>query len=202
MFLTLKPRLSPGKFHTKLYGTFQRLWHRSKGDHHGTFENTSLLLAYRDSINRSWRGKCKGLSVGWIGGRLQFRALSSVVAQALPSLQVTFHPMNQGNLTHGFRMLSPFQPKINTNSTVSVIPNFLHVGTFLMISLCFFCLWSGSVKCVLLTPRIRCTNQVCKQFLERAVSDSLIPVTTIRTAQSFCHVPEIALWWSLCVLGH
>uniref|UniRef100_G1TUT3 Uncharacterized protein n=1 Tax=Oryctolagus cuniculus TaxID=9986 RepID=G1TUT3_RABIT len=65
----------------------------SKSYHHARFENTSLHSAHRDSAN--------------------------VVPLALPSLRVTFHPLNHGILALGSSMLSPFQPEIGTNATVS-----------------------------------------------------------------------------------
>uniref|UniRef100_A0A7N5KPG3 Uncharacterized protein n=1 Tax=Ailuropoda melanoleuca TaxID=9646 RepID=A0A7N5KPG3_AILME len=84
----------------------------SKGDHHARFKNTSLHSAHRDSTNTT-------NFVGRVGGRMQSRASSSVVPLAFPSLRVTFHPLNQGMLALGSSMLSPFQPEIGTNATVS-----------------------------------------------------------------------------------
>uniref|UniRef100_A0A8I5R221 Uncharacterized protein n=1 Tax=Papio anubis TaxID=9555 RepID=A0A8I5R221_PAPAN len=79
----------------------------SKGDHHTGFENTSLHSANRNSTNTT---------NFVVGGRMQSRASSSVVPLALPSLRVTFHPLNQGMLALGSSMLSPFQPEIGTTS--------------------------------------------------------------------------------------
>ena len=94
----------------------------SKGDHHTRFENNSLHLAIRNSTNTTNFVDIlekQGLSVGRVGGRMQSRASSSVVPLALPSLRVTFHPLNQDMLALGSSMLSLFQPEIGTNATVS-----------------------------------------------------------------------------------
>uniref|UniRef100_A0A452FJJ7 Uncharacterized protein n=1 Tax=Capra hircus TaxID=9925 RepID=A0A452FJJ7_CAPHI len=96
----------------------------SKGDHHAGSESTSLHTTHRDGTNTTnfidiLERQRKGLSVGRVGGRMQSRASSRVVPLALPSLRVTFHPLNHGILALGSSMLSPFQPEIGTNATVS-----------------------------------------------------------------------------------
>lgn len=51
----------------------------------------------------------KGLSIRQVGGRMPFRVLSRMVPLAVPSLWVTFHPLNHHTLALGSSTLSPFQ---------------------------------------------------------------------------------------------
>ena len=110
-------------------------------------------------LQMSQRGRCKGWSVGKIGGRRQSRASSSMVPLSLPSLRVNFQSLNQGVLALGSSMFSPFQPEIGTNATMSGLqPIFLtQVLASLMVSLQYlFWLQGGSVESILLTLMISC----------------------------------------------
>uniref|UniRef100_A0A8I5NKA4 Uncharacterized protein n=1 Tax=Papio anubis TaxID=9555 RepID=A0A8I5NKA4_PAPAN len=82
----------------------------SKGDHH-----TGL----RTPVSTRPTGTVPIPPILRVGGRMQSRASSSVVPLALPSLRVTFRPLNQGMLALGSSMVSPFQPETVTNTTVS-----------------------------------------------------------------------------------
>ena len=96
----------------------------SKGDHHARFENTSLHSTHRGSTNATdcidiLEGQIQGLVTWASWWQDAIQSFKQGGSTGIAVLTGTFHPFNHGMLALGSSMLSPFQPEIGTNATVS-----------------------------------------------------------------------------------